>query len=439
MGLNNLFRFRPKWQHPDPLVRLAAAKKLRDRNLAQTVFLDIAKTERWGHMRAEAVAQLADESALADIAKADTDSNVRYEAVRKLTDERTLADVAQSDGSMRVRLEATLKLSDQTLLADVLTAEPGEDHYIGDFDSLTHGCDIRFCDVVLPRVTEQMLLAGIAKNGKSTEIRIAAVKRLVDQVVLADVAKAAKCVDARREAILKLKDQMVLAGVAKNDSDLSIRLEAAKKIADQTVAQVMIGDIAIAKLQSSWYDEIRKQAVQFYLTDQAVLTDIAKNDRDPRIRLEAAKKLTDRELSQHILAYLTKEFSDSRQDDFQRVAFEALQTLLASPVNQTLLADVIKSTKGIDVWQAVEKLTDETLLAEIATTHHYYNTRRRAIWKLTDQTVLASIAKADNNVLVRLTAVEQLTDQAVLSDIMANDDSEEVRECAARRRKEIGQ
>jgi hypothetical protein len=67
---------------------------------------------------------------------------------------------------------------------------------------------------------------------------------------------------------------------------------------------------------------------------------------------------------------------------------------------------------------AVEKLTDQALLAKIAVKEENPDVRQAAVYKLTDQALLAKIAVEDNNQYVRSAAVINLTDQNVLAKIV---------------------
>jgi hypothetical protein len=72
--------------------------------------------------------------------------------------------------------------------------------------------------------------------------------------------------------------------------------------------------------------------------------------------------------------------------------------------------------------KAVEKLTDQTKLAKVATSATNTYVRHAAVKKLTDQNVLAAIAKRYvESETVRLTAIEKLTDQNILSEILNNE------------------
>jgi len=86
---------------------------------------------------------------------------------------------------------------------------------------------------------------------------------------------------------------------------------------------------------------------------------------------------------------------------------------------------------------AVERLTDQARLAEIAKTDKDSDVSRAAAEKLTDQALLNKIAKSDESVLVRMAAVGRITDQAVLAEIAETDSDQFVRSAAKKRLDEI--
>ena len=125
------------------------------------------------------------------------------------------------------------------------------------------------------------------KSDQVCNFRLAAVRKLTDQNVLADIAKNEKYSDVRKAAVEQLTDQIELATIAKNDIDIYIRKAAVEKLTDQNV----LADVAKNDTDST----VRKAAVE-KLTDQNVLADVAKNDTDSVVRKAALEKLIDRDL-----------------------------------------------------------------------------------------------------------------------------------------------
>jgi hypothetical protein len=102
--------------------------------------------------------------------------------------------------------------------------------------------------------------------------------------------------------------------------------------------------------------------------------------------------------------------------------------------DQALLADIAKKVKDDKAVRraaaskrvaAVKDLTDQTLLAKIARTDKDSNMREASsdmlIDLITDQALLAEMAKTDKDSFIRLAAVKKLTDQALLADIAKTD------------------
>jgi hypothetical protein len=89
--------------------------------------------------------------------------------------------------------------------------------------------------------------------------------------------------------------------------------------------------------------------------------------------------------------------------------------------DQALLADIARTDHRDARWKAVERLTDQTLLADLARTGSDSSVRLEAAKKLIDETLLADLAKTGSDGDVRQEAVKKLTDQALLADIARTD------------------
>ena len=82
---------------------------------------------------------------------------------------------------------------------------------------------------------------------------------------------------------------------------------------------------------------------------------------------------------------------------------------------------------------AVERLTDQRVLVDVAKNDEYSSFRRAAVERLTDQRVLADVAKNDEDWHVRQDAVKRLTDQRMLGNVAKNDKDWWVRRAAMER------
>lgn len=132
---------RPKWQHPDAGVRLAALANVRDRKL----LYHIAASSKDERLRLEAAHRLNDTTLLKDLARRASHADIRFEAALLIRDEAVLAAaaleawhidqgklavihidnglvlrrLARSACQDAIRLEAALKLNDAGLLQAV--------------------------------------------------------------------------------------------------------------------------------------------------------------------------------------------------------------------------------------------------------------------------------------------------------------------------------
>jgi hypothetical protein len=111
--------------------------------------------------------------------------------------------------------------------------------------------------------------------------------------------------------------------------------------------------------------------------------------------------------------------------------FSVREAALNKLTDQALLARTAVEGKDSDVREAaLDKLTDQALLARTAVEHKDYSVRQTAVAKLTDQALLAKIAIKDKDRYVRDDAVAKLTDQALLAKIAVEDENGDVREAA---------
>ncbi len=110
-------RFRAKWKHPDPKVRLTAIPEVDDDSVLESL-VDNDPDEA---VRQAAVAAIKDQSRLARIASGM--SPVALSAVGRLEDRRLLAKVAQAAESGAVREQAVERIDDGVTLHRISTSD----------------------------------------------------------------------------------------------------------------------------------------------------------------------------------------------------------------------------------------------------------------------------------------------------------------------------
>ena len=281
-------------------------------------------------------------------------------------------------------------------------------------------------------VTNQEVLASIAKTDDNLQVRRVAIDKLSDQRLLAEVAWDAKESGTREDAVRKLTDSAVLVRIVKSDKSVDVRLAAAKKLSDHLVLA------EIARTDGS--PTIRRSVVQ-KIEDQAVLTDVAKKDDDWSVRFYAAEKLVDQVLAQHIFAEIAKASKEHRK------------AAIAKLSDQIILANFAKDDEDDSVrLEAVKNLKTETVLAEIAATDNNEEVRLAAVAKVTDQALLTKIVRTpptapdtSSNFDTRLAAMRKLYDVNFLAEILGKPsesnlywssllfDDEKIKEAANRR------
>lgn len=330
---------------PSFSVRLSAAG---NPNLTdQAAFADVATSDRSdsiGLVRRKALERLTDQPLIAAIAQSDTDEWLRKAAVERLSDQILLGQIAQSDSVVfEVRLKAVMKLSDQTLLAR-FAADANKGIRQGAVNALT----------------DQAVLAKLARTDSDFGVRYDAAKKLTDQAELTAVATSDQDARVRKAAVERLSEGAVLAKIAKTDPESATALAAAERIKDDAfLVEVATG---------AGHEAVRVLAVS-RIDNQSVLADIARKDQALGVRNRAADKLT----------------------------------------NQGVLADIARKDASPQVRNtAIVRLNDQSVLAQIGRADRDWNVRLNAVKKLEDQTTLALIAKTDPHATVAELALSHL-------------------------------
>lgn len=167
--------------------------------------------------------------------------------IDEITDRAALVEIANNDSNIEVRIKAAEKLKDTSLiiyLNEVRIANKAKwSNDWADHNSVNE-------------LTDQILLADIAKNAIHIKASEYAAGKLTDQVLLADVAKNARHIIARVLAAQRLTNQTILAEIIKSRKGIteSREGEAGKDI----------------------YHDVRAAAAR-NLTDKALIADVLEN------------------------------------------------------------------------------------------------------------------------------------------------------------------
>jgi hypothetical protein len=262
-----------------------------------------------------------------------------------------------------------------------------------------------------------MILFTPAWNGKNVDRALKTVKKTTDQTKLAHIATKAKNMYARWAAVEKLTDQRVLAEVANSDKEPKVRLAAIAGLTDQNL---------LNGLTKIGYEYIGLAAVA-RLTDRNMLADVAKTCGSydfPATRLAAVERLTDQD-------GLADVAENGQYDDARMAAADKLSDRIQA---QNVYVDIAKNS-GISSMPALERVTDQNAIADVAKKGKYYLVHWEAVKKLSDPELLVDVAKNGKDGYARIEAVEKLSDpilaQEIYTDVAENDEDEGARESAA--------
>ncbi|MBP7295451.1 MAG: formylglycine-generating enzyme family protein [Acidobacteria bacterium] len=242
-------------------------------------------------------------------------------------------------------------------------------------------------------------LGKMAKTNKSAAVRKAATEKVTDPVMLAGIALGDLDDGVRQEAVGSLQDQAMLADVARKSAHGPLRLQAAQKLTDPVLS---------AELVKSSSDSQVRSVVVSRVTDQALLVDLAKNDQSSKLRENAAQALTDPASLLDV----------ARQGGDLIVRMKAAERLN----DPALLTELVRTAKDSAVRViAVGNLAEPTVLQDIAKNGPDTQTRLTAAKKISDPGVLLDLVRTSGDSEVRVFAVGALTDPVVLTDIARND------------------
>jgi hypothetical protein len=242
----------------DVRVRMRAAERLHDQKEKQTLIekislVTVINSRIWSDCASE-FAQVREQTAFAAIAINANNSYVAKKAIEKLYDQALLAEVIKHTKHSALQYAAVCKLNNQELLAAV----------IGSISEQI------FRTEVVKKLTVQSVLADIAKYDSNAEVRRTAVEKLTDQSALAEIVKMEKC------------DGFVCLSAAKRLMDRFISQEAFAYIAKQDFYPENTGyaHIACAPLLAAVDN----------LDDRALLVDVAQNAKSTEVRIKAMEK-----------------------------------------------------------------------------------------------------------------------------------------------------
>ncbi len=157
---------------------------------------------------------------------------------------------------------------------------------------------------------------------------------------------------------------------------------------------------------------VRLEAVKGFTTeDAAQLAQVVRQDRDPRVRRVALKKIDDPELLGELAV---------RDPD------ESLRRDAAEKASELLLDAALGEDDEARCLTAVGLLSGQRALAEVACRAAFETVQRQALERLTDDKWRADVARRCSDAKLRLQAAEQIRDLEVLRELAVSDAVKEI-------------
>jgi hypothetical protein len=345
----------------DPRTRGFAAARVTD----QALLARIATTDASDFVRSQATRGIQAPEILAQIAGADKDVGVRVAAVERITDATVLSRLARAEQSPLVRMALIGNVGDLRTLAEIVGQDPS---YLDALAALTprtgKGKVVEKLLLIAethPRVEVRRrafeavlfmpesergglpgaLLVDLALRESEDKVIHRVIKELTIQLKPSSpdwlrIARDAASPLARLLALESVSDRSVLVSVAIADANPYAREAALRRIesvsgtefaelreANPHQAGALLEKLAerAVLLELLWHDpdpEIGERALVPLRDEPALLAEIARRHRHPRVRLAALRRIVDPSES------LLREIAASEADDAIRTEVERL-------------------------------------------------------------------------------------------------------------------
>ncbi len=248
-----------------------------------------------GMREPEEVGQVNDQNKLADIAITDIRMDQRKAAVEKIMDQNLLAKVALLSDE-EISLAAIEKISDQKILADIiiqkkykLFSKPMIER-ITDQQALADiafkACDSASGRSAIEKLSDQSILANLTiEKDLPEEMRMTAISKISDQQLLTKLITDSDFDPGTQETIFrKINDPQHLVAIALStkSGNMKIGVNAAQQIADPS-------DLFRIVMESQ--NVIVRRVAYLKLNDHTLLARLAKEPKDPAVRIATALRL----------------------------------------------------------------------------------------------------------------------------------------------------
>jgi len=302
---------------------MAALARISDQQLLDDIVMN-GKNE---DICLAALERITDQARLADIARNNVDEDIRKAAAKRLTDpvilaaliadpkikdiralfvtspfltdQALLAGIAQKDPDREVREAAVAKLVSQPLLLEIIKNDKA--------------WNVRRTAVANPHLVDREFLFGLAENDSSGLVRGEAARKLPEN------HRLRKCILASAEEIRSISDQALLAEIAKRASELDNAWAAMAKVTDQA----LLVDIA----RTSLIEWTRDNAVD-RIENREKLTAFSNDKQQPlRLRYRAVLRLKDSERFKVPAGQIAQSLLELRQESISQKDLEAFKSI----------------------------------------------------------------------------------------------------------------
>ncbi|MFH1887440.1 MAG: hypothetical protein ABIM40_12170 [Pseudomonadota bacterium] len=339
-----------------------------------------------------------------------SDPAVRMEAVRRETDGGILARVALEDENQRVRIIAVGRLEDTGTLARVAATDASEE----------------VCLAAVERLSDDQILVTLAGKSPSSRVRIAAVGRIRDSEAALYLVKQHDDPQVRCAAVRILNSPATLGEIAHRSPFSETRLAAVRQLKDaETLAAIAIGNqetalrlAAVERLRSVGrsLDRDRTRALSLPLIQTP-------EDQDPGLLAPHFQALGKMEYPRALEAV-------ARSGENHLVRWEAVSRIK----DDAVLADIVGTDASDRVRVAAAQcIGHQEEVAGLATSDTHYRVRIAAAGRIENETALMVVCESDPDVRVRLAAASMLSDPALLGHVARNNVFPSVRLAAARK------
>ena len=348
------------------------------------VLADIAINHPIGQIGEMAIDGVSDLDLLADIARNNSAGDARMGALKKISDEDILVDILRNDCDWNVREAALKNISNTNTLQKMILENFGY-FSVGSYSAFKRNYDEMIYESIGDGVYEEIL------------------DKFSDESVLIDMLHEKLFGDFRVLIVRRLVSEDALRNLALDDLDYRVRLEAVKNpnfCDGKTFAQIV---------QSDHNDAVRLEALK-RIDDKDLLEEIT-NDSNPLLRLYAFERLGKN---------ISLNENDVSFDDIDLTSIPAIE-------DENMLCAIVKNAPSSSIRKyAFDKILDERILANIVC--HSREFMNRALNKITDNSLLLNIALYCTDSTAKRKAIKKIDDEKFLFDAVQNNPYNEISE-----------